>query len=85
MDRRNDAFGLADGRVRILGRGTRRSEYRCLCRHRVYEIRYRATDSKGASCTGTVHTTVPKSQGQPWQVIDSSVRYDSTAVIPKGS
>ena len=25
---------------------------------------------------------MPKSQGQPWQVIDSSVRYDSTAVIP---
>jgi VCBS repeat-containing protein len=49
---------------------------------RIYEIWFTATDSKGDSCTGRVYTTVPKSQGQPWQVIDSGVRYDSTVSVP---
>ncbi|MEW6320219.1 MAG: Ig-like domain-containing protein [Acidobacteriota bacterium] len=49
---------------------------------RVYEIQFRATDAAGDSCTGKVYYTVPKSKGQPWQVIDSGVRYDSTVHVP---
>lgn len=49
---------------------------------RVYEILFKATDSKGASCTGSVFWTVPHDQGQRAVAIDSGVRYDSTGVIP---
>lgn len=49
---------------------------------RVYEILFKATDSKGASCTGSVFWTVPHDQGQRSTAIDSGVRYDSTGVIP---
>jgi hypothetical protein len=49
---------------------------------RVYEILYKATDNKGASCTGSVFYTVPHDQGQRSTAIDSGVRYDSTGVIP---
>jgi hypothetical protein len=49
---------------------------------RVYEILFRATDSKGASCDGSVFWTVPHDQGQRATAIDSGVRYDSTGVVP---
>jgi hypothetical protein len=49
---------------------------------RVYEILFTATDSKGASCDGSVFWTVPHDQGQRAIAIDSGVRYDSTGVIP---
>lgn len=49
---------------------------------RVYEILFKATDNKGASCTGSVMWTVPHDQGQGSTAIDSGVRYDSTGVIP---
>jgi hypothetical protein len=49
---------------------------------RVYEILFKATDSKGASCSGSVIWTVPHDQGQGSTAIDSGVRYDSTGIIP---
>jgi hypothetical protein len=49
---------------------------------RVYEILFRATDSKGAFCDGSVFWTVPHDQGQRSTAIDSGVRYDSTGVVP---
>ena len=49
---------------------------------RVYEILFTATDTKGASCTGSVFWTVPHDQGQRSTAIDDGIRYDSTGVIP---
>lgn len=49
---------------------------------RVYEILFTATDTKGASCNGSVLWTVPHDQGKGSTAIDSGVRYDSTGVIP---
>jgi hypothetical protein len=48
---------------------------------RVYEILFRATDSKGAFCDGSVFWTVPHDQGQRSTAIDSGMRYDSTGVV----
>ena len=45
---------------------------------RVYEIRFTATDSVGASCSGSVTLGVPRDQGKGRVPVDSSVRYDST-------
>jgi hypothetical protein len=49
---------------------------------RVYEILFKATDNKGASCTGSVIYSVPHDQGNGGTAIDSGVRYDSTGVVP---
>lgn len=48
---------------------------------RVYEILFTATDSKGASCTGSVLWGVPHDQGGRPQAYDSVVRYDSTGRV----
>jgi hypothetical protein len=45
---------------------------------RVYTIVFTATDALGASCGGTVHYTVPKSQGQHHATIDDGAAFDST-------
>jgi len=46
---------------------------------RVYRIAFTATDSNGASCSGTVYVGVTHDQnGSP--AIDSGVVYDSTAL-----
>jgi hypothetical protein len=44
---------------------------------RVYHIAFRATDPAGASCTGTVTTCVPKTQGG--SCVDGGPLYDSTS------
>lgn len=49
---------------------------------RVYEIRFTATDGNGGKCDGHAYYTVPKSQGQPWEVINSGLTYDSTKTVP---
>ena len=43
---------------------------------RVYILGFTATDSQGASCTGTVATGVPHDQGKG-PAIDSGVRYNA--------
>ena len=43
---------------------------------RVYEIQFRAVDTAGAACTGTVLVGVPHDQNKP--IIDDLIRYDST-------
>ena len=48
---------------------------------RVYEILFTATDSLGASCTGSVFYTVPHDKGQDAATIDAGVRFDSTGVV----
>jgi hypothetical protein len=44
---------------------------------RVYEIQFTGTDSKGATCTGTVGVTVPHDQGKKGAAVDDGIRYDS--------
>lgn len=67
---RAERHGVAGGTTEADGNG------------RVYEILFAATDSAGASCTGSVLWTVPHERGQHATAIDDGVRYDSTGVIP---
>lgn len=46
---------------------------------RVYAIAFRARDSKGRECTGTVKTSVPHDQGTNTVPVDDGQRYNSTA------
>jgi hypothetical protein len=45
---------------------------------RVYTISFQASDDKGASCTGSVIVSVPKSMGKGGAAIDDGPMYDST-------
>jgi len=45
---------------------------------RLYEITFQASDSQGASCTGSIFVGVPHDQGQRDLPVDSGRRYDST-------
>ncbi len=45
---------------------------------RVYEIRFKAEDAKGAACEGKVFVGVPHDQGQRNGAVDDGVRFDST-------
>ena len=45
-------------------------------------LSFTATDGNGA-CDGHAYYTVPKSQGQPWQVINSGLDYNSTVTVPR--
>jgi hypothetical protein len=46
---------------------------------RVYHISFVATDTAGATCTGTVTVCVPHDQGQGASCIDGGPLFDSTA------
>jgi hypothetical protein len=49
---------------------------------RVYRISFKATDTLGGTCTGSVEYTVPHSQGQKSDAIAGSTWYDSTVHVP---
>ncbi|HVL68357.1 MAG TPA: choice-of-anchor Q domain-containing protein [Vicinamibacterales bacterium] len=50
---------------------------------RIYEIHFRASDTAGASCTGSVTVGVPHDRAKP--VVDDEVRYDSTGAGARGA
>jgi hypothetical protein len=58
-----------------------RAERSGLGNGRVYKINFMAEDSQGASCTGTVGTTVPHDMGQGKAAIDDGRIYDSTITV----
>lgn len=45
---------------------------------RIYEIAFTATDSQGASCSGSVIVGVPHDSGQGTPAVDDEIRFDST-------
>ena len=47
---------------------------------RLYFISFTATNSQGATCSGTVQGFVPHDQGQGFTPVDTGQRYDSTVV-----
>jgi hypothetical protein len=47
---------------------------------RIYFISFSASNSIGASCTGTVPVFVPHDQGQGFIPIDTGLKFDSTVV-----
>jgi hypothetical protein len=49
---------------------------------RVYRISFKATDTLGGSCTGTVYYTVPHDRGKKPSAIAGSTWYDSTVHVP---
>jgi len=49
---------------------------------RVYHIGFVATDTAGATCTGTVTVCVPHDQGQGSECVDGGALFDSTATAP---
>jgi hypothetical protein len=49
---------------------------------RVYRISFKATDTLGGSCTGTVDYTVPHDRGQKSSAIAGTAWYDSTVHVP---
>jgi hypothetical protein len=71
-----DAEGVGTAVARV--RAERSGSPRVPGNGRFYEIQFRATDSRGASCTGFVLTAVPHDRGK--QPVDDVIRYDSTVV-----
>jgi hypothetical protein len=67
-----DAYGVGTSTAWV------RAERSGLGDGRLYIINFTATDSNGASCTGTVFAGVPHDQGQQDLPVDSGLRFDST-------
>jgi hypothetical protein len=67
-----DAYGVGTSTAWV------RAERSGLGDGRLYIINFTATDTKGASCTGTVFAGVPHDQGQQDLPVDSGLRFDST-------
>ena len=67
-----DAFGVGTGSVQL------RRERSGTGDGRIYEIGFDASDSAGATCSGTLFVGVPHDQGLGSTPIDSGVRFDST-------
>jgi len=70
-----DGFGVGTSLARI--RAERSGTPKVPGNGRVYEIVFTATDSQGASCTGSIVVGVPHDQDHG-PAVDSLVRYDST-------
>jgi len=75
--------GLGDGDTApdatvISGNVQLRSERSGTGNGRVYAISFKATDTKGASCTGNVNVGVPHDQGRGVVPVDDGQVYDST-------
>ena len=70
-----DGFGIGTSTARI--RAERSGTPKVPGNGRVYEIVFTATDSQGASCTGSIVVGVPHDQDHG-PAVDSLVRYDST-------
>jgi hypothetical protein len=49
---------------------------------RVYHVAFSATDSEGATCTGTVTVCVPHDQSKPVGCVDEGPLFDSTVCAP---
>ncbi|HWO20938.1 MAG TPA: hypothetical protein VNO30_19360 [Kofleriaceae bacterium] len=72
-----DADGLGSGTARV--RAERTGSKRVPGDGRVYHIGFVATDTAGATCSGTVTVCVPHDQGQGSACVDGGPLYDSTA------
>jgi uncharacterized repeat protein (TIGR01451 family) len=69
-----DGFGVGTSTAQV--RAERTGTPKVPGNGRVYEIEFRAVDTAGAACTGTVMVGVPHDQNK--LIVDDLIRYDST-------